>query len=117
MRAQVLTLAMFGLGWVGCGNNDVCHRGPAVCADTQGKEAACPTLATSLTCQAFSAAEMQKCEDSLKSCSAADLSAINAWYDCIERVPACVNGQQNSFQSAVAACPLPNQTAGCLVYQ
>lgn len=46
----------------------------------------------------------QSCENNLKSCSAQDVSALNAAMDCLDALPTCVAGNETGYTAQVLNC-------------
>jgi len=105
-RAAVLVL---GLVLAGCGS--LCAR-----AD----EAASAFTARAMPCGATAPTprfDRQACDHSMSACSAEDARRLDAYFDCLERLPTCDPGAPAAFSAAVLACadPMQGLSAGCFV--
>lgn len=110
MRLSMITGLALVFGVAACGS-DVCERAVTVSKDLKEKVSACATLSA-----AFSTTfDKAKCESNVKSCTSADTTAINAAYDCLEKVPSCVAGKEGDFGTAAGACFSSSRTlsSGC----
>lgn len=93
-----LGLVLLVASLVGCGAPTVCDRLPAVQSALSTKRGAC---AVTLTLGAASVCDLAF--DSGR-CSAADASGVGRIYDCYERLPSCVPGQEQSWLAQFSGC-------------
>jgi hypothetical protein len=91
----------------GCGS--LCARADA---------AAKAFTAKAMPCEATTPSprfDRQACEASMGQCSAQDAKTIDAYFDCLEKLPACDPAASAAFSAAVLACadPMQGVSAGC----
>lgn len=53
---------------------------------------------------AIARVDITKCENNIANCSGVELQKISDYVDCVERIPACVAGQENAFNLAYVGC-------------
>ena len=102
------------LGIAACGGSNatnLCERAGTVSKDLKAKASVC----TSLSAAFATSFDKARCDSNLKSCTSADTTAVNAAYDCLEKVPDCVVGKEGDFTTATGACFSSNSTlsSGC----
>lgn len=104
-----LAAALAALLFSGCGS--LCDR-----AESSAKsfaEKAMPCGATSPSPRF----DRTACEASLGACSPADLTALSAYLDCLDALPACDPAKSADFSAAVLECaaPMSRLSPGCFV--
>lgn len=59
--------------------------------------------------------DRKACEASLRPCSAADLAALDAYFDCVERLPACAPETKDAWTTSLLECTagMTTLSAGC----
>ena len=46
----------------------------------------------------------KQCDASMKVCTTADSTALNTYFDCLEKLPACTEATKAAFNGKVLAC-------------
>ncbi len=100
MKKMISLFAVVTMTAVGCGGS-ICDRAAGFNNTVKTKVSACPTLSGIVSTSTFDKA---KCETGAKSCTSDDNATINKFFDCIDKVPNCVAGQEAAFASASQAC-------------
>lgn len=92
-----------------CGN--VCDRGASIASTFPEKTQPCFT-STSRPSLSF---DRMKCDQSLDKCTSKDLSNINKYFDCLDKLPACKPESTADFSAAFLACtgPMLQLSDGC----
>ncbi len=93
MKKLIIPLVLAAAA-AGCGN--VCDRADAAANSVRQKAAACKVTLT-FTSRAT-------CDRGIDSCSDADVQTLNSIYDCQERLPTCVVGQEQAWVTQLNAC-------------
>ena len=99
MRFALISSLALAISTAACGGG-ICERAQTVSKDLAAKVSACSTISASFTAT-FNRAN---CDANVKSCTSSDTTTINASYDCLEKVPACVAGKEADFGTAAGAC-------------
>lgn len=107
MRLAVLALLAAAL--TACGN--VCDRGESTGRSFTEKAKPCfpggsgPTLSFDKT----------KCDASVDKCTAKDVSNINKYFDCLDKLPTCKLDNTAEFNAAFLTCtsPMLQLSDGC----
>jgi hypothetical protein len=100
-------VAFAALLFLSCGT--LCDRANSAAESFTGK--AMPCGATDGTPDFRRAA----CESGMSSCSEKDRQTLYAYFDCLDRLPACEPAKSSAFSAAVLACadPMVGVSAGC----
>lgn len=85
---------------VATGCADPCARAEALNQDFRVKHEACFTAGTAPR----KAIDVEACRDSLKTCSADDARAIDAYLTCVEGLDACTEATRQDWSEAFLAC-------------
>jgi uncharacterized protein YceK len=105
-RCAALTVALL---LAGCGS--LCARADAAAKTFTTKAMRCGATAPK------AAFDRQACEASMGQCSSQDTAIIDAYFDCLEKLPTCDPDAPATFSAAVLACANPMQgvSPGCFV--
>ena len=100
--------------WAGCGGGDLCQRSASTFSALNARASSCPSVGSPF--QTYSDAQIQRCSASLTVCSKADQTAIAQQLKCLDKIGACVPGQETGFGNAIGNCSIPPLSAGCANY-
>lgn len=87
------------MGLAGCGGQSLCERIDSVFRSTNDKGRPCGLALTG-----FANFTKARCDQGIKSCTDTDQKTISSGLDCLDRVPACVPAQQQTWTNQVNAC-------------
>jgi hypothetical protein len=106
MRRGVIIVALVATGCA-----DVCTRAALESTAFQERHAACYARDT-LPSPAFDA---KACEASMGACTKADQQALQAYFDCLEKLPVCAEATKSAFNAEVLECAkgVTGLSAGC----
>ena len=104
MRPWVLALL-----FTSCG--DVCKRAEVLSRTFPERHVAC-YAADTLPGPQF---EAKACTSSMSACTPTDQSSLNAYFDCLEKLPVCTRANKPAFGEKVLGCAasLGQVTDGC----
>jgi hypothetical protein len=105
-RVAVLTAAL-----TGCGGN-VCSRSKSNYDQIRDKLKNCSMIAANMGSRPTDE-QTRRCEDNVSKCTADDTKKLNAYYDCVEAVPACESGKETEFTETLLACKFPDLSTEC----
>ncbi|MFZ5444801.1 MAG: hypothetical protein ACOZQL_32730 [Myxococcota bacterium] len=107
MRALLATLLLSLTACV----PDVCTRAQRLNTDFPKRHEACFADDT-LPGASFDATA---CDTSMKPCSTADEAALQAYFDCVEKLPVCTPDTRGDFSAALLSCAsgMNQLTPGC----
>jgi len=90
---------------------DVCKRGETLSRTFPERNAACYAPDT----LPFPAFDGKACTSSMTACTPTDRASLNAYFDCLEKLPACTKATRPEFNEKVLACAasLGQLTDGC----
>ena len=94
--SSLLWLVLLATGCV----PEVCARAEALNTSFPQRHAACIAEGT-LTGPAFDGAA---CDGSMSTCSASDEQALQAYFQCVEKLPACTRETRADFSQAFLSC-------------
>ena len=100
-RAWVLVLGMSLVASSAACTGSVCDRAEAVSKGLADKGAACRADGGLAAPDTFDKA---KCEADVSACTQADLKIVNSDLDCVDRVAACVAGDDMGWLGALMSC-------------
>jgi hypothetical protein len=105
-----MRLLLFSTLMLTTGCMSVCERAAALNKSFQVRQAAC--FAEGTLSQPFDAT---KCNDSMNACTAADQTALQTYFDCVERLPVCNSGNRAAFSDSFLGCAtrLGTLSEGC----
>jgi len=97
------------IGLVGCGGQSLCERVDSAFRSTNDKGRNCGLALTG-----FANFTKARCDQGIRNCTDADQRVISSGVDCLNQVPACVPGQQQTWANQVNACVGTQLSAACL---
>lgn len=101
MKRLAFAFAVVSLALTGCGGS-LCEDMADAATDFAVKAKPCSSEVTSPT---FTDEEIKQCEESIdKTCTEPDKKALEAFVECIDKLPTCSTDNQNSFGLAALAC-------------
>jgi hypothetical protein len=97
-----------------CGGS-TCDRAESASKSLDEKGKACQSSSTTADGGTPAAFNRTSCEADVKSCNADDLTIINKQFDCIDKVEACVKGNELAYLGSILACTGDSQklSAAC----
>lgn len=101
MKKLLILVAASSMFLTACGAS-ICERFENSGDKFEDKFSACSSgEGTTTTTTEFNRAQ---CDENLSNCTAQDEEKLNNYFDCIEKLDACVAGQEEAFTSAFIAC-------------
>jgi len=109
LRRVVTCLSVcLAIDLVGCGGQSLCEHIDSALRGTNNKGQPCGLALTGF--QNFTKA---RCDQGIKSCTNADQMVLSTGADCLDRVPTCAIGQQQTWANQVNACVATQVTIAC----